>query len=155
MTSSEGVLRTFGGTDPYLVELIGLEPTTSSLRTKRSPKLSYSPVMTSRKIRRKSEKYKGIMVCEGYFGDSCENITAKNAKRREVKSLRPLSSSLRALGALGGFLHRTAHLEHEPFRTCRFRQFRRGAGVSPSSARIAEVICTLAARKSRMEAESL
>ena len=25
------------------VELIGIEPTTSSLRTKRSPKLSYSP----------------------------------------------------------------------------------------------------------------
>jgi hypothetical protein len=29
--------------EKHYVELIGIEPTTSSLRTKRSPKLSYSP----------------------------------------------------------------------------------------------------------------
>ena len=28
---------------PYLVELIGIEPTTSGLQSRRSPKLSYSP----------------------------------------------------------------------------------------------------------------
>ena len=39
------ISRTFGGLPPNfsVVELIGIEPTTSSLRTKRSPKLSYSP----------------------------------------------------------------------------------------------------------------
>ena len=51
----------------FLVELVGIEPTTSPLRTARSPKLSYSPtfrgiasVSATREIQKKRDHFSAL-----------------------------------------------------------------------------------------------
>ena len=69
------------------MELIGLEPTTSSLRTKRSPKLSYSPEYTANREKDKlSPAFGGILkvaathYVRGQLWDYSPEYTANREK---------------------------------------------------------------------------
>ena len=76
----------------FVVELIGLEPTTSSLRTKRSPKLSYSPEYTANSERYKLSpafgeilKVAATQCVRGQLWD-CSPITLENVRRNTQKN---------------------------------------------------------------------